>query len=99
MAQQEPQPPDEEAEVVTGGGKHGVGGVAGAVGEIIAAHAVLFLEMADDGLDGGSPSHLALDLGRDLQTKSAPNSVTFETAPTIISASPLGTARARIGES
>ena len=63
--QQEPQPPDQEAEVVADGGEYGVDGVAGAVSEMIAAHAVLGLEMADDGLDGGPPLELAFDLGRD----------------------------------
>ena len=33
-----------------------------AAGEIVAVHAVLVLEMADDGLDGGAASHLAFDL-------------------------------------
>lgn len=32
------------------------------VGEIVSAHAVLGLEMADDGFDSGSPFHLAFDL-------------------------------------
>jgi cytochrome c oxidase subunit I len=36
-----------------------------AAGEIVAIHAVLALEMADDGLDGGSASHLTFDLRRD----------------------------------
>jgi hypothetical protein len=35
------------------------------VGKVIAAHAVMFLEMADDGLNGGTPFELALDLRRD----------------------------------
>src|SRR5262249_134605 len=29
--------------------------------EIVAAHAVILLEMADDGFDGGAPAHLAAD--------------------------------------
>ena len=33
-----------------------------AVGEIVAAHSVIFLEMADDGLNGGAASHLSFDL-------------------------------------
>ena len=33
--------------------------------KVIAAHAVMFLEMADDGLNGGTPFELALDLRRD----------------------------------
>ena len=36
--------------------------VAACVGEVIATHAVMFFEMADDGLDGGPPFELALDL-------------------------------------
>ena len=34
------------------------------MGEVIAAHAVMFLEVADDGFDGGPPFELALDLRR-----------------------------------
>jgi hypothetical protein len=34
-------------EVITGGGQHGVNGIAGMVCKIIAAHAVLGLEMTD----------------------------------------------------
>ncbi len=33
-----------------------------AVGEIVAVHSVIFLEMADDGLDGGAASHQSFDL-------------------------------------
>jgi hypothetical protein len=33
-----------------------------AVGEIVAVQSVIFLEMADDGLDGGAASHLSFDL-------------------------------------
>ena len=51
--QQKAEPADEAAEVVAGGSEDGVGGVALAEPEIIAAHAVLSLEMADDGLDSG----------------------------------------------
>jgi hypothetical protein len=36
------------------------------MGEIIAAHAVLLLEVTDDGLDGGPSFELALDLWRDV---------------------------------
>ena len=60
--QQEPQPGEEETEVITGGGEHGVDGVAGGMRQVIAVHAVLGLEMADDGLDGRTASHLAFDL-------------------------------------
>ena len=37
-------PPAYAAEVVTGGGEHGVDGVAAGMGEVIAAHAVVSLE-------------------------------------------------------
>ena len=61
MAQQKPEPADEAAEVVAGGGEDGVDGIAATVGEIVAAHAVLGFEMADDGLDGGPAAQFALD--------------------------------------
>ena len=57
---QKPQPCREAAEVIAGGGEHGIDGVAACVGEVIATHAVMFLEMADDGLNGGTPFELAL---------------------------------------
>src|SRR6516162_8585178 len=63
--QQRPETSEEAAEVVAGGGEHGVDGVAAGVGKVIAAHAVMFLEMADDGLNGGTPFELALNLRRD----------------------------------
>ena len=66
-AQKPPQPAQQEGEVVAGGGQHGVGTIAVAAFEVIAAHAVLGFEMADDRLDprrgassrggsGGSPA-------------------------------------------
>jgi hypothetical protein len=39
-------PREEAAEVIAGGGEHGIGCVAAWMGEVIAAHAVMFLEMA-----------------------------------------------------
>src|ERR1700739_4744506 len=60
--QQKPQPAEEEAEGVAGCGETRVDGIALAVPEIVAAHAVLGFEMADDRFDGGTPAHLALDL-------------------------------------
>ena len=60
--QQEPQPFKQEMEVITGGGQHGVNGIAGTVCKIIAAHAVLGLEMTDHWFDGGAPPQLAFDL-------------------------------------
>jgi hypothetical protein len=35
------------------------------MGEMVAAHAVLSLEMTDNPLDGGPPSHLSFDLRGD----------------------------------
>ena len=61
-AQKFPQPPDQAAEVVADRGEDGVIEVAVAVGEIVAAHSVVFLEMANDGLNGGAASHLSLYL-------------------------------------
>src|SRR5712664_568055 len=60
-AQQNPEPLDEAAEVVAGGGEDGVVKVAISVSEIVAAHSVLVLEMADDGLDGRAATHLSFD--------------------------------------
>jgi len=60
-----PEPPEQEREVVAGGGKDGVDGVAPLVGEMVAAHAVLYLDMADHRFDGVTTAHLALDLRRD----------------------------------
>ena len=48
-----------------GGGEHGVDGIAAGMGKVILAHAVVFLEVADDELDGGPPFEFALDLRRD----------------------------------
>ena len=47
-AQKHRQRSQEEAEIVAGGGKHGVAAVAVASFEIIAIHAVLGFEVADD---------------------------------------------------
>ena len=44
-----------------GSGEHGVDAVAIAAREIVAAHAVILLEVADDGFDGGATAHLAAD--------------------------------------
>src|SRR5260221_13315031 len=55
------EPAQEEAEVVAGGGEDGVDAVAVATLEMVAAHAVLGLEMTDDRLDRGSALHLAAD--------------------------------------
>src|SRR5438270_10899403 len=53
------QPAQEEAEVVASRGEHGIDPIALAPLQIIAAHTVLGLGMADDWFDGGSPPHLA----------------------------------------
>lgn len=55
------QPPEQEGEVVAGGGQDGVEGVALLAGEVVAGHSVFALDMADDGLDRRPPPHLALD--------------------------------------
>jgi len=54
-----------KASTVRGGGEHGVDGIAAGMGKMISAHAVVFLEVADDGLDGGPQFEFALDLRRD----------------------------------
>ena len=61
MAEQKLQPMDEPPEVVTGGGQNGIDGVILAVPEIVAAHSMFGLEVADDRLDGGTPAQLTLD--------------------------------------
>ena len=47
---------------MTGGGQHGVNGIAGMVCKIIAARAVLGLEMTDHWFDGSAPPPLTFDL-------------------------------------
>jgi len=59
------EPAQEQAEVVAGGGEDGVAAVAVAALEIVPVHAVLGLDVADDGLDGGAALHLAADGGGD----------------------------------
>jgi len=55
---------DETAEVEARRGEDNICGITGAVGEMIAAHAVFGFEMSVDRFDSGTPSHLALDLRR-----------------------------------
>jgi hypothetical protein len=74
--QQKPPPYEEAAEVVANGGEHGVDGIAADMGEVIAAHAMVLLEMADHGRDGGASFELALDLRRE-----APLLATLTTLP------------------
>ena len=61
-SQQELEPFEQEMELITGGGQHGVNGIAGMVCKIIAAHAVLGLKMTDHWFDGGAPPQLTFDL-------------------------------------
>ena len=55
------QPGEQSSEVVAGGGEDGVGGVAEGALEEVAAHAVLSLGVADDGLNGRAAAEFALD--------------------------------------
>lgn len=62
--------------VVAGGGEGGACAVVFSALEAVSFHAVLSLEMADDGLDGGTALRLtpdggcdALDLARDLDSE------------------------------
>jgi hypothetical protein len=54
-SKKEPHPLEEASKTVADGGEQGVDGVAGAMGELVAAHAVPSLEMSDHGSDGGAP--------------------------------------------
>ena len=49
-----PQPGEDEAEVVADGSEDGVGGVAGGSLEIAASEVALSLHVSDHGLDGGA---------------------------------------------
>lgn len=55
------EPPQEEAEVESDGSEERVGAVAVWAFEVVAAHAVLGLQVADHRLDGGPALHLATD--------------------------------------
>ena len=55
------EPSQEQAEVRAGCSEDSVDAVAAASLEIIPVHAVLGLDVADDGLDGCAPLHLATD--------------------------------------
>jgi len=57
-----PQPAQGQAEVVASGGEHGVDAVAISALEMVAAHPMVVLEMADHGLDGGAASRGGLAL-------------------------------------
>ena len=41
--------------MIAGGGERRVDGIAAGMGKVISPHAVVFLEVANDGLDGGPP--------------------------------------------
>ena len=47
------------------------------MGKVISAHAVVFLEVADDGLDGGPPFEFVLDLRRDSKAGDASHPVLY----------------------
>lgn len=55
---QKPQPVEQKAEVTAYGGEHGVVGVTLGEGQEVAAHAMVALEVTDDGFDGGPPRPL-----------------------------------------
>ena len=56
-----PDPLEDEAEVVSGGSEDGVDGITLGVSEVIAVHSVARLDVADDWFDSGPPLHLAFD--------------------------------------
>ena len=64
LAQQKPEPSDQATEVVADSCEDGVCRIAPTEPEIVSAHAMLGLEMADHGFDRGPAAKLALDLGR-----------------------------------
>ena len=59
--QQESQPFEQATEVVASGGEDGVGGVALGSGEVVSAHAVLGLGVANDRFDRGAATQFAFD--------------------------------------
>ena len=59
--QEGPQPLEDQAEVVAGGGEDGVGLIAVSAFEEVAAEMAVGLEVADDGLDGRAAAELTLD--------------------------------------
>jgi NaMN:DMB phosphoribosyltransferase len=61
--QQAPEPSHEQAEVVAGGGEHGIDAITISAFEIVAPHPMVVLEMADHGLDGGAAPQAARELG------------------------------------
>ena len=86
---QKRQPFEQAPEVVTGGGDDDVGRVAGGIGEVVSAHAVIGLQMPDDRLDGGTASQFAFDLFGDapsLARDEHPELVRFRRIVTAIAA-------------
>ncbi len=65
MAQEFPQPLEDEAQVVADGAHDGVDVVAEASMQEVAAQMAVGLAMSDDGLDGGSSPQFLLDLSVD----------------------------------
>ena len=61
FVQNSPQPVEDEAEVVAGGGENGIGVVAGSFLEVIAVEVAVGLEVSDDRFDGRTPAQLLLD--------------------------------------
>ena len=65
MAQEFPQPLEDEAQVVADGAHDGVDLVAVVAVQEVAAQVAVGLAMADDGLDGGAAPEFAFDLTMD----------------------------------
>ena len=83
------EPSQEQTEVVAGRGQDGVDAVADAALEIVAVHAVLGLDVADDGLDSRTTLHLASDGGRD--AADLPRDPDPEPVRMVVAAVPLST--------
>src|SRR4029077_3363811 len=64
-AQQDPQPGEDEAQVVADCGEDGVRGVAGTALEVAAAEVAVGFHVSDHSLDGGSAPQFALDDAED----------------------------------
>ena len=61
QAQENSEPGQEAPGVISGGGEHGVDGVAVAVGEEVAVHAMIVFGVSDDRLDGGAAFEVSSD--------------------------------------
>jgi hypothetical protein len=55
------EPGEEPSEVVASGGEDGVDGISRSAGELVAVHAMIGLEVADDGFDRRAPPHEPFD--------------------------------------